>query len=895
MKTDTKLAAARSFIRSLNILLKFVRLYGLEHTRSAEQFRSAWTDLRTAILEGDQTGLMLGASGSQLILDGAPIETSAAERSFAQLLSAAGLASIHFLPNATKQELARFVQAFPTGNVKASVLADQLRSALENAQGIKINEMRYVAEDAAGSEMRAAASLMVKTLGSDSRQVKAWLNDPQKLLQLIAAAEGSHSGSSENVGGARGGSGASGSSPASSTGSAFGSSQSGAAESVGVQDEEIMGVLRLLSSLGRTAGGKEGLLPGAFEQEISKVSDNSRGLLRQALATLAAQGSAVRSGDPMLLRLAEHLAIRFALDRYEKGDVRVNAVRQLLERMSQEIGSLRQILGAHEEKMADAGMMVESHSDLMDRQFWAAVPESGKRSVLLSPDAWCIPPRNVRQYIEELRRRDDHATSSAILENYATAIGNEDAAARRRASIGLVELAELYGTDRAQALIAAIRITSVQLSLEREDQLQALVTAAFVRLVQEAATRNSYRALLQAIDLLEGIENQRPAFGDTVRPRLGLEKRLPDFIEDAIRSSPTPDGLIDLIERMPQPAVKHLVARFNRVSSRVDSQAVVQVVKAIGQEAMANLRETLLTATPGDAAEVVGLLCRLDPGAAGKYLVSRLRDWPRSAQDRALRLVAASGSEKRGWLLLSVFEQFESMLQPLAADEIGMSSGTTGAERLVRIAAGDLPAGASPLLRIKAIEALGRLQMADAAPVLREILETKKMWRWLNHTEMRISAFHAMCQIDPDWAAGFLPHSGLAEHLEPAPRDGKADTPWFRQRRYSRIKLNTPVPATASFERQTVPLQIRALNLSGGLASAEKHITPGTLVSLRIGSSLRSMHAQAFVRGARAQALSFEFADMDLEERSRLRQFLQENGATVSIARAPEKQVEAHS
>ena len=75
---------------------------------------------------------------------------------------------------------------------------------------------------------------------------------------------------------------------------------------------------------------------------------------------------------------------RFAsrLERYEKGEVKVNAVRQMLDRMNPEIESLRKILGAHEDKMSDAGLMVETHREILDRQFWAAVPESGKRTVL---------------------------------------------------------------------------------------------------------------------------------------------------------------------------------------------------------------------------------------------------------------------------------------------------------------------------------------------------------------------------------------------------------------------------------------------------------------------------------------------------------------------------------
>ncbi len=188
---NTKMAAARSFIRTLNILLKFVRMYGFDHARSASQFSTAWDELREAVPPSDEKGMLLGATGSQLLLDGAPVDAAPAERSFAQLLSAAGVASIQFLPSITQDELSRFVCAFPTGNAKTSTLAEQLKSALADAKGIRINEVRFFAEDASTSEVRVAATLTAKTLGANANQLKAWFSDPQKLLQMIVAAEGS--------------------------------------------------------------------------------------------------------------------------------------------------------------------------------------------------------------------------------------------------------------------------------------------------------------------------------------------------------------------------------------------------------------------------------------------------------------------------------------------------------------------------------------------------------------------------------------------------------------------------------------------------------------------------------------------------------------------------------
>src|SRR5215469_15560715 len=108
MKTDPKTTAGRAFVRSLNILLKFARLYGYDHARVAEQLKTAWSELRTALPESGGMDLLPGASGGQLLLDGVPLEGSPAEKQFAQLLSAAGLASVQFTPRITLEELSKF-------------------------------------------------------------------------------------------------------------------------------------------------------------------------------------------------------------------------------------------------------------------------------------------------------------------------------------------------------------------------------------------------------------------------------------------------------------------------------------------------------------------------------------------------------------------------------------------------------------------------------------------------------------------------------------------------------------------------------------------------------------------------------------------------------------------
>jgi len=232
MKADPKTAAGRAFVRSLNILLKFARLYGYDHARTIEQLQIAWQELRSAIPMGTGAGLLLGATGPQLLLDGVPLEGSPAEKQFAQLLSAAGLASIQFFDSVTEEELTRFARAFPTGKAKPAELALQLKSALAGAQGIRINEICFVATDSRLKEASMAAQLAVASMGGEQDEFKKLLNDPQKLLELIAAAQGSKGGGAAGPG--PGGPVPAGTGEAGGTGLAGGIGGEGAGEGSGI-------------------------------------------------------------------------------------------------------------------------------------------------------------------------------------------------------------------------------------------------------------------------------------------------------------------------------------------------------------------------------------------------------------------------------------------------------------------------------------------------------------------------------------------------------------------------------------------------------------------------------------------------------------------------------------
>ena len=947
-QADPKLTAGRAFVRSLNILLKFARLYGFDHARTTELLDVAFRELRSAIPEGTEAGLLLGATGNQLLLDGVPLEGSPAEKQFAQLLSAAGLASVQFLPAITAEELSLFSRAFPTGKAKPSELAEQLKATLSGAKGVRINEICFVATDSRFRDANRVAQLAAATLGEDQDEFKQWLNDPQKLLEMIAAAQGARSGNGSfgsgfGSGGGSGNNSGDGSSgvasgsisgnsgggfyyrdasaePTTESGNAesrpgadpnffsgpvaeataglFGSANAGVPGTPGAQsaaasvnsapntrgrfvaeptEDEILGILSALTSMGQvSAGGGSGMAAaGAFHEQMSQLPGRAQDTLKAALAEIASHAPDAKPDQSTLIQLAEHLAIRFALDRYEKGDVKVNAVRQMLDRLNTEIETLRKLLGSHEEKMSDAGITIDTHREILDRQFWAAVPESGKRTVLLSTEAWCIPPRNVQSYVGELVEQGNVADAVSVLQNYAACADSEDNDARKKTAVGLSEMAGLYAKLDPRLLGAALQHLGLRLNVEQDAEMQAVVSAAFVRLSQEAATSRSYAAMEQALDLLSGVEAQRPGTANTLRAKMGIEERVPEFVEEALRARQAAAGLTAVLKMLPQTTMEQLATRFNRCTLRNDAEHVANLASDLGEEGVQYLRSTLRGGSISEAVEIIGLLCKLDARSVAVFLPARMKDFPRNSQDRVLRQISASGSPGRCRILLEVLDHLDPLVMPLAIDEIGVAGDREALGRLLTIADGDLPAGGGTYLRVKAVEALGRIHAPEAISALKRIVEAKKFLGWQQPQELRIAAIQALGRFDPGWAVAFLPQSGLdREDLALAPLALKPNSKFVRQRRHKRVRLAKPVLAVSTNLKEACSLEIKTASLSGGVAKISRHLPPGTPVQLVFKVGLRNLQATALMRDYRAQDMAFEIVDITLEERSRLRRLL---------------------
>jgi hypothetical protein len=827
-------------------------MYGTDHVQTNSKSMEAWNSLSGALKEQKGQLLELAVTEKRLLINGEPVKVGPAEQSFVHLLAAADLASLTFTRNANFESFLHLVRIFSENSADPEKILGTLKQAFsdEPKSGIRINEIRFVRAGAGPSgSSSVAAALLAETFSGDAAQVQGLLNNPAKLLGIVTAA---------GIGPVAPGPG------------------SGPPAPAPLGEEETTAAIRLLVKLARDGGDEGTLAPAQWRDEFSQIPQTSQAILNRVLKEFAEAVPPKEPPPPVLLQMAEHLAVRLAMERYESGSSRVDAVTELLFRMNQEIDTLRETLGTYEDRLREAGFDLNRPPDVLEQEFWSRMPEPAKLGVLLSDEAWQIPSRHVRQYADHLAEQNETEKLEQVLLKYVSCIQSDSADARKRVALGLKDLASYYPRPERRALPVAIRKVGEQLLRESQPEIQKLICSTFVLLGQEAATRRRYPATLETLLALESIEKVNPHLAGDLHARIGLENRIPDFLEEALRMPTVPGELMEVLRRVPLTTAEHLAGRISRCSRRRERDRLVSLAMELGNAAAASLQDVFRTRPPASAVNTVGLLSRLDPAGLGEDLRARLPEWSRVYHDGVARQIAAAGSSSRGRLLALLLDVFDPLVAPLAIDEIGMSEDLEPAPLLLSIAGGELSKFGSMFVRVKALEALGRLRVVEAIPLLRKLVESVEYQGAFTPTEFRIVAAQSLMRIDRETGKEALAAGGIKmANLEPLPQDRSADAPGVRQRYYPRLRLTRELKATLTTADGELDAAVRELSLGGGLCSCAERVPPGTPATIRIKTGLRSIPAKVMIRDARSENVAFEIADMDLDSRLRLRALLQ--------------------
>ena len=326
---------------------------------------------------------------------------------------------------------------------------------------------------------------------------------------------------------------------------------------------------------------------------------------------------------------------------------------------------------------------------------------------------------------------------------------------------------------------------------------------------------------------------------------------------------------------MPDPSARYIAEQFALCSTREEGLRLARVLSGLGPVSIDPLREMLYRGSPRDAIAALGILTMLDPDFLRPQLSARLGKWTRAEQDAALRQISASGIPERGSLLLDFLDYLDPFVLPLAIDEIGMA-GSVSASKLMHLAKGLGRARGLPYLRVKAIEALGRLGEKSAVPLLTQFVTERHMLSWQHPREIRVVAAQSLQRIDPEAARKILPNSGLTErelNIGPAT---EVNPSWIRQRKYSRVSVDDNLVASLEAPGGSSSMKIHDISLGGGFGNTIRDPEGLTEATLDLYIGLRKLQTKVFIRRTRPHEVCFEFVDISLEDRTRLREFVAE-------------------
>jgi hypothetical protein len=339
-----------------------------------------------------------------------------------------------------------------------------------------------------------------------------------------------------------------------------------------------------------------------------------------------------------------------------------------------------------------------------------------------------------------------------------------------------------------------------------------------------------------------------------------------------------PQGLVQVLSRVPLPAAQEIAAQFSSCELRSRADRYVELAQALGKGVVECLTGTLRTGTAGEVTCAAGLLSRLQPDTVAQELALRITKLSRQQQDVVVRVLAAAGAPERGRLLLEMLKHLDPLLLPAALDEIGFAGDATLAGSLMELAAGEGLAKDRPYVRVKAMEALGRLGAADAASMLAEVLQTpRRLFGLRRSRELQVTAAGALLSVDPEHTPSLLTRAGFTpEELAVGALPATASD-WVRQRRYPRVQPARPLSALAITAKGRCAVDVQRLSLGGGLIVLDQRLPRSGEATLEWQLGLYRLRSHVVLRHLASREIAFEVLDMDLDGRGRLRRMVMDH------------------
>ena len=644
--------------------------------------------------------------------------------------------------------------------------------------------------------------------------------------------------------------------------------------------DDLAAALRLLARLTPPLESARGLSPEEAARGIhGAMEDASRETVRMLLSSISQY--APREGErpqPYLLRLSEILVLEFLSAEFSAGTLAPVAVRPKFHRLGDVLVSSGGYSGPHSSQhlsLLATTWATDTHREQLIEKFWTELPPREKSAVLRGTEIWCVPVVALKQTLGQLAETGADAPrreARNILLNFARRLENQDAAARRSVATGLNEMTPIIESLWPNQLPEDLsRGTMKALEKEAIPENGALLAAFLETLGRIAVNRGDYASLETILIGLERApQDKEHGHMAALAQRLVAQDRWLLLVDAALANRPLDPVLPRLLQRDPERLLDRLTLLLTEPRGSESIPAMARLLRTIGVPVLNLLETRLYEARKQRVTAAIKLLAAADPERLLRGLARALASWEWNLQDLAIselsRPANAGAGQAAAFVFSAVLADAHPLVVPMMIDQIGLAQEATAVPQLMEIAAGEHEILRDLFVRIKAIEALGRMRAAEATEMLRMLAEGKEGLTYAEPSGLRAAAEDALALIED------RPSSArLRAAFETTPR---ANGGYVVPRRYVRVPLESPLRAQIEGSQAGLA-RVKTISLGGAYLESPKKLTVGDSIKLEIRAGLRKIHFTAVVRNIGADGSGVEFVHMKDEDREKLRKLVQ--------------------
>jgi hypothetical protein len=578
-----------------------------------------------------------------------------------------------------------------------------------------------------------------------------------------------------------------------------------------------------------------------------------------------------REGEALvsyLERLTDEMVLAFVKQEFNAGRTTAPGLVPLLVRLDEERGQ--------PDNTGTTRFGGSQHDELrvsvLRERFWSSLPARVKAIALRSQNAWCVPATVVARFLEPLaeaaeKKKSDAAGREArsILLAYAKCLESEESKPRRAVAAGLAEIAPQMERLWPHSSMADFGREIVQALLrENSPGIAGLLSAVVEHLARISLVKREYAEFERILEPLEAAphDDEHAHITTLVGRILGDEQWL-YLVDEALTSQPLNAVIPRLLKRCPDRLIDRLGLLLTASNGMDSLPAMVRLIHGTGEPVLGALETRLYEARRQRVATAIHLLASADPKRLASALPKALASWEWSLQDLAATelmkwtnppVVAATAQAFHATLA-----EAHGMVVPCMIDHLGISHETSAIPTLLQIAEGEHISLRDIFFRIKAVEALGRMRVPEAAHVLLRIVRQRN---GLAHDEP------AALRSAAEEALGLLENRASSARVSGNARV-KSSVSHTRPRRYLRARVQPPLQAVISGTRSGAA-RVRVLALGGAYLETDQRLAVGDSIQLEIRTGLRKIQSTAVVRNVTATGAGVEFVHLKPRDRELL-------------------------